>query len=66
MLLAIDIGNTNIMLGGFETDELAFVARISTDTSKTEDEYASKILSVLALHGVNKAEITGNHETTKT
>ena len=59
MILAIDIGNTNIMLGGFEADKMTFVARISTNTSKTEDEYASKILSVLALHDVNKAEITG-------
>ena len=59
MILAVDIGNTNIVLGGFVGEDLTFVARIATDVSKTEDEYASKIKSILALHGVEKKEITG-------
>lgn len=59
MILTVDIGNTNIMLGGFEGDELTFVARVSTDPLKTEDEYASILLNTLALHGVDKAEIKG-------
>lgn len=59
MILTIDIGNSNIMLGGFEKDKLAFVVRISTEASKTEDEYASKILNVLALHNVEKNKISG-------
>lgn len=58
MILAIDIGNTSIALGGFEGDELKFVVRLSTDVTKTEDEYASKIMNILCLHGVNK-EIVG-------
>ncbi|MBR2452781.1 MAG: type III pantothenate kinase [Clostridia bacterium] len=59
MILAIDIGNTNIVLGGFCDDELKFVARIATNPSKTEDEYATKIRSILALHDVDKSEIKG-------
>lgn len=59
MILTVDIGNTNILMGGFEGDELRFVARISTDASKTADEYAGKILSTLMLHGVEKSEIKG-------
>lgn len=59
MILTIDIGNTNIAFGGFEGDELSFVVRISTETKKTADEYASKILGVLALHGVGKGSIRG-------
>ena len=59
MILTIDIGNSNIMLGGFEKDALAFVVRISTESAKTEDEYASKILNVLALYNVEKNEIKG-------
>ena len=59
MVLAIDIGNTNIVLGGFVDDNIIFVARMATDTTKTEDEYASKIKDVLALHSVNKSEISG-------
>ena len=52
MILAIDIGNTNIVLGGFIKDSLSFVARIATNPSKTEDEYATKIHSILKLHNV--------------
>ena len=59
MLLAIDIGNTNIVLGGFVEDKLCFMARIATNPSKTEDEYATKIKSVLSLHGIEKAELRG-------
>ena len=59
MILAIDIGNTSIALGGFEDNELKFVVRLSTDVTKTEDEYASKILSILALHEVKKENIEG-------
>ncbi len=59
MVLAIDIGNTNIVLGGFVDDNLKFVARIATNANKTEDEYATKIRSVLAIHDVDKAAIKG-------
>ncbi len=59
MVLAIDIGNTNIVLGGFKDDELVFVARMATDTTKTEDEYASQIQNVLAIHDINKSNIEG-------
>ena len=50
MILAIDIGNSNITLGGFEGDELSFVVTLSTEANKTADEYASKILGTLAVH----------------
>ena len=40
MLLAIDIGNTNIVLGGYEGEEAVFTERISTDTKKTSLESA--------------------------
>ena len=59
MILAIDIGNTNIAIGGFVSDEPSFVARIATDPIKTEDEYASKIRSVLSMHDVSRTEIDG-------
>lgn len=59
MILTIDIGNTNIVIGGFIGDELTFVARIATNANKTEDEYATKIKSVLTLHNVEKNELKG-------
>lgn len=51
MLLAIDIGNTNITLGLFDGDILSVTARLATDLRKTADEYAVDIKDVLSLHG---------------
>ncbi len=59
MILTIDIGNTNMTLGVFAEDALRSVCRVSTDLSKTEDEYAVRILEVLRLHGIDKQEISG-------
>ncbi len=59
MILTIDIGNTSIALGGFKGGELKFVVRLSTDITKTEDEYASKLLNILRIYGVKKEDISG-------
>ncbi|MBR7181223.1 MAG: type III pantothenate kinase [Clostridia bacterium] len=59
MILTIDIGNTNIAIGGFRGEELAFEVRISTDASKTADEYASKILHTLSMHNVEQHTVKG-------
>ena len=59
MILTVDIGNTNIVLGGFSGDEPSFVARLATDTKKTEDEYAALLRSVLSIREVEKKEIRG-------
>lgn len=59
MLFAIDVGNSNIKLGGFLGDELTFVTSIATDTNATEDEYAMKFLGALSLYSVDKKNIDG-------
>ena len=59
MILTIDIGNSNITIGGFENDDLTFVVRVSTEINKTADEYASKMLGVIALHGIDGKTISG-------
>lgn len=59
MILAIDIGNTNISLGGFDRDEIQFISRISTNHERTDDEYAVSILQMLSLHGIEKESIRG-------
>lgn len=59
MILAVDIGNTNIVLGGFSDDELVFTSRMSTNVRKTDSEYATKIKSILTLYDVDKKEISG-------
>lgn len=51
MVLTIDVGNTNIVLGGFEGDELSFVSRMQTDKYKMADEYAVQIKSLLEFYG---------------
>ena len=40
MVLTIDVGNTNIVIGGFVNHELKVVSRIATRTGVTDDEYA--------------------------
>ena len=40
MILAIDVGNTNIVLGGVENGKEVFSARLASDKNKTEDQYA--------------------------
>lgn len=59
MLLCVDVGNSEVTLGGFENGTPVFVARIATDSAKTEDEYAMKIEGVLTLHSVDKTQIKG-------
>lgn len=59
MILAVDIGNTNIVFGAFEGDTLRFTSRISTVRSRMEDEYAVTLLSVLRLNGLSEAEFDG-------
>lgn len=59
MILAIDVGNTHIVLGGFEGDKLCFTARLATDRLKTGDEYAVLIDNSLALCRADPAGIEG-------
>ncbi len=59
MILTIDIGNTNIVLGGFDDEKLRFISRISTNAKKTDAEYATKLKSILSLYGVDNSEVSG-------
>lgn len=57
MLLAIDIGNTQILIGAFQKQELLFHARLRTDPMKTSDEYGVMALQLLSIHGISKEEV---------
>ena len=59
MLLAIDIGNTNIVFGCFDGDRILFRERAATSQRSTPLEYASVILTAFSLHGIDKSQITG-------
>lgn len=57
MLLAIDIGNTNIVIGCIQDDEILFEARIATDRTRTSDQYGVEIKNMLEAFGVKKEEL---------
>ena len=54
MIIAIDIGNTNIVLGCLDPDtgELFFTSRLASDRVKTSDEYASLMRNMFILNQV--------------
>ena len=57
MLFAIDIGNTNIVLGCFHEEKLLFQERLSTNPSATALEYITGIRMALEMHGRKREEI---------
>ncbi|MBU3805926.1 MAG: type III pantothenate kinase [Candidatus Fournierella pullistercoris] len=60
MILALDVGNTNIVIGYLESEEnIAFVERLSTDLSKTSLEYAISFKNVLEMYHVDISQIDG-------
>ena len=60
MILAFDIGNTNIVLGGLEGEETLFLTRISTSLDKTEAEYTVLIKELLEIHQVDLKKVEGS------
>lgn len=59
MILAIDMGNTNIVIGCIDDDNTYFVERMATDLLKTELEYAVSIKTVLELYDITVEDIEG-------
>ena len=59
MILAIDIGNTNIVVGCIEEEKIYFIERISTNHTKTELEYAIDLKTILDIHHIKRSEIEG-------
>ena len=58
MLLAIDIGNTNIVLGCIKDDEIVYKARIATDRTRTSDQYGVEIKNMLESYDIHREDIT--------
>lgn len=59
MILAIDMGNTNIVIGCVDDNGILFEERLSTDLSKTELEYAIGFKTVLEIYKVEPQDIKG-------
>lgn len=60
MILAVDIGNTNIKIGAWDNDKLVFVSRLQTNTLKTQDEYAINLVDIFRLNDCNAAQFDGS------
>ena len=59
MILAIDIGNTNIVVGCIDDKKTYFIERLSTNRTKTELEYAVDLKNVLDIYHIRKTDIEG-------
>lgn len=59
MILAIDIGNTNIVLGCIQNEKIYFIERLSTERKRTELEYAVSIKNVLEIYNIQSDSIEG-------
>lgn len=59
MILAIDVGNTNIVVGCIDGRKTYFIERLSTNRTKTELEYAVDLKNVLDIYHIKKTEIEG-------
>ena len=60
MLLAIDVGNTNTVLGLYEGEQLIHHFRIATNRSGTADEMSELMLSLLARKKIDPSQIDGS------
>lgn len=59
MIIAVDIGNTNIVLGCAEEDKILFRERIATNQTATDLEYAVRIRAAIEMNGIDPRAIDG-------
>ena len=60
MILAVDIGNSNLVIGGIDGDKILFEARLRTDATKTSDEYCIDLKMILEVYDVRESDIEGS------
>ena len=59
MLLALDMGNTNITIGVFDGKQLMLESRVATDRTKMEDQYAIDLMDIFRLYGIDVRHFEG-------
>ncbi|MBR5233960.1 MAG: type III pantothenate kinase [Clostridia bacterium] len=59
MILTVDIGNTNITTGVYNKNDLLFVMRAATDRTKSPDQYAVELRSMLDIHNALSFNFSG-------
>lgn len=57
MILAVDIGNTNIVMGGYDQGELVFSTRLATEKQLEADQYALQLEGILRLYRKSPADV---------
>ena len=60
MILTVDIGNSNVVIGGVEGDEIVFEARLRTEDTKTSDQYCVDLKILLDVYGIDSKQIEGS------
>ena len=60
MILVVDIGNSNVVIGGVEGEDILFEARVRTESAKTSDEYCIDLKNILDIYGVEREKIEGS------
>ncbi len=60
MILAVDIGNSNIVIGAMEGDKILFEARLRTDATKTSDEYCIDLKMILEVYDASPKAVEGS------
>lgn len=59
MILAFDVGNTNIVMGVIDEEKTYFLTRFATDLGKTKVEYAVLVKNILEIRGMDIKDISG-------
>ena len=59
MLLAIDVGNTNLTIGLYKGEELTWHWRLATDHDRMPDEYGLQLLGLLTHAGYHASDLKG-------
>ena len=59
MILAVDIGNSNIVIGCFEDEKILFIERLSTNQHRTALEYTVLIKNILELNQLSHHSFEG-------
>lgn len=59
MVLAVDIGNSNIVFGGIAGEQILFKARLRTEENKTSDQYMMDIKNLCDVYGIAREDIEG-------
>lgn len=60
MILTVDIGNSNIVIGVVKDNDILFNARVRTEATKTSDEYCVDLKIILDVNGIRPEQIEGS------